>query len=250
MVRAARSVHPTRRTRIRRPGAQESIVAPGARVALQELRLPLDTLRWAPQWLSLLRGQAPTQRTLLLLPGFGAGPRSMALLAGYLRRIGHQVHDWGLGTNSGDVPTLLAALPDRLDRLVQRGGGPVDLVGWSLGGYLARELARDHPAGVRKVVTLGSPVIGGPRFTTVAPWYRARGHDLAQLEREVAERFATPLRVPVTAVYSRRDGVVAWQACIDHWSPQVRHIEVSETHLGLGFAPRVLGIVATELDCD
>jgi hypothetical protein len=94
---------------------------------------------------------------------------------------------------------------------------------------------------------LGSPVVGGPRFTRIAAWYRLRGHDLAQLERQVAERYAKPLRVPVVALYSRRDGVVAWQACIDHWSPRVRHVEVAETHLALGFAPRVLQIVAEEL---
>jgi len=64
----------------------------------------------------------------------------------------------------------------------------------------------------------------------------------------VADRYATPLRVPVTAIYSKRDGIVAWQACIDRWSPNVRHIEVSETHVGLGFSPRVLAIVADEVD--
>jgi hypothetical protein len=56
--------------------------------------------------------------------------------------------------------------------------------------------------------------------------------------------------VPVTAIYSRRDGVVAWRACIDTWSPRVRHIEVSETHVGPGFAPRVLAIVADEVERD
>ena len=64
------------------------------------------------------------------------------------------------------------------------------------------------------------------------------------LEQAVADRYATPLQVPVTAIYSKRDGIVAWQACIDKWSPDVRHIEVSETHIGLGFSPRVLGLVA------
>jgi len=88
----------------------------------------------------------------------------------------------------------------------------VNLVCWRLGGYLARESARDHPPSVRKVVALGSPVIGGPRFTTVAHGVPARGHNLAQPERAVAERFATSLQVPVTAVYSKRYGVVVWQA--------------------------------------
>jgi pimeloyl-ACP methyl ester carboxylesterase len=124
------------------------------------------------------------------------------------------------------------------------------LVGWSLGGYIAREYAREHPDEIRKVVTLGSPVVGGPRYTATAGWYRSQGHDLDEIERTIAERYATPLRVPVTAIYSRRDGVVAWRACIDKWSPRVRHIEVSETHVGLGFAPRVLAIVADEVERD
>jgi hypothetical protein len=103
---------------------------------------------------------------------------------------------------------------------------------------------------VRKVVTLGSPVIGGPRYTATARWYRSQGHDLDHVERTIADRYATPLRVPVVAVYSKRDGVVAWQACIDRWSPDVRHVEVSETHVGLVFAPRVLSIIADEIEKD
>ena len=226
----------------------DTIAAPGLLGTLQELRLPLDTLRWAPQWpAALLRRRAAVPRTVMLLPGFGAGTGSMQPLALYLRALGHRVHHWGLGRNSGDVPALLSALQLRVLALAHDAGGPVDLVGWSLGGYLAREAARDGPHSVRGVVTLGSPVIGGPRFTAVAPWYRAQGHDLAALEAGVAARFDTPLRVPVTAVYSKRDGVVAWQACIDRWSPQVRHVEVRETHLGLGVAPRVLAVVADAL---
>ena len=62
------------------------------------------------------------------------------------------------------------------------------------------------------------------------------------------ERYRTPLKVPVTAIYSKRDGVVAWQACIDRWSPKVEHVEVSETHVGLGFAPRVMQIIAEAIE--
>ena len=69
-------------------------------------------------------------------------------------------------------------------------------------------------------------------------------------ERSVAERYATPLRVPVVAVYSKRDGVVAWQACIDRWSPDMRHVEVNETHIGLVFATRVLSIIVDEIERD
>jgi pimeloyl-ACP methyl ester carboxylesterase len=124
------------------------------------------------------------------------------------------------------------------------------IVGWSLGGFIAREYAREHPEQVRRVITLGSPVIGGPRYTATAERYRAQGHDLDELERAVMQRYATPLRAPVSAIYSKRDGIVAWQACVDRWSPDVRHVEVGETHVGLVLSPRVLAVVAEEAGRD
>jgi pimeloyl-ACP methyl ester carboxylesterase len=230
------------------PISYEKFAPPGRFDALQELRLPLDMLRWAPSWLTLNARRASQPRTAILLPGFSAGPRSMRVMEAYLRRCGHRVRDWGLGRNTGQAKILRAGLAQVVRQSVAQHGEAVVLVGWSLGGYIAREYAREHPQEIRKVVTLGSPVIGGPRYTATATWYRANGHDLDEIERAIADRYATPLRVPVAAIYSRRDGVVAWQACIDHWSPHVRHIEVSETHVGLGFAPRVLAIVAEEIE--
>jgi len=228
----------------------EPISPPGPLDTLQELRLPFDVLRWAPSLLAAMSRRTTPPRTAVLLPGFGAGPGSMRVMESSLRRRGHRVRDWGLGRNTGDARKLRAGLQRVVAESVAAHGEPVVLVGWSLGGYIAREYAREHPGEIRKVVTLGSPVIGGPRYTATARWYRSRGHDLDAIERAIADRYATPLQVPVAAIYSRRDGVVAWQACIDRWSPNVRHIEVSETHVGLGFAPRVLGLVATEIERD
>jgi pimeloyl-ACP methyl ester carboxylesterase len=226
----------------------EPITPPGKLDALRELRLPIDVLRWAPSWLAMKSRRATRPRTAILLPGFGAGPGSMRVMESFLRRRGHRTRDWGLGLNTGDARQLRSKLTRIVGESLAAHGEPVVLVGWSLGGYIAREYAREHPGEVRRVITLGSPVIGGPRYTATAGWYRSQGHDLAEMERAVADRYATPLRVPVTAIYSKRDGVVAWQACIDRWSPDVRHIEVSETHVGLGFAPRVLAIVADEVE--
>jgi len=225
----------------------EPITPPGRLDTLQEFRLPIDMLRWAPAWLSQKARGAGPSRSLILLPGFGAGPASLRIMASYLRRRGHHVRDWGLGKNTGDARRLREGLEPIVRQWIASHGEPVTLIGWSLGGYIAREYARERPDDVRRVITLGSPVIGGPRYTATAEWYRSQGHDLEQMERAVANRYATPLRVPVTAIYSKRDGIVAWQACIDRWSPDVRHIEVNETHVGMGFAPRVLSIIASEI---
>jgi pimeloyl-ACP methyl ester carboxylesterase len=227
----------------------EPISPPGRLGALQELRLPVDALRWLPAWLAASRPRTTDRpRTVILLPGFGAGPASMRVMEAFLRRRGHHARDWGLGRNTGEAMQLRARLKEVIAQTLQRSGEPVVLVGWSLGGYIAREYAREHPAEISRVVTLGSPVVGGPRYTATAEWYRLQGHDLDEIERAVAHRYATPLRVPVSAIYSKRDGIVAWQACIDRWSPDVRHIEVSETHVGLGFAPGVLALVANEIE--
>jgi hypothetical protein len=97
------------------------------------------------------------------------------------------------------------------------------------------------------VITLGSPVVGGPKYTVTARWYRERGFDVDHIEQVVAARYETPLEVPVVAIYSKRDRVVAWEACIDRWSPDVRHVEVSATHVGLGISARVVSVVADEV---
>lgn len=225
----------------------DPIRPPGTWDTLRELRLPIDVLRWTPSWLALRGGAAGRPRSVILLPGFGAGPGSMRFMESFLRRRGHEARDWGLGKNTGDARKLRAGLVPMVEAATRRGERPV-LVGWSLGGYIAREYARERPDEVRKVITLGSPVIGGPRYTATAARYKSQGHDLDQIERSIADRYATPLTVPVVAVYSKRDGVVAWQACIDRWSPNVRHVEVDETHVGLVFAPRVLSTVATEIE--
>jgi pimeloyl-ACP methyl ester carboxylesterase len=136
---------------------------------------------------------------------------------------------------------------DVTERCMRETGRRVRLVGWSAGGFLAREAARDRPELVERVVTLGTPVIGGPKYTNVAPLFRRLGYDLDAIERECRERARRPIEVPVTAIYSRRDGVVAWRACLDDTSREVEHVEVESTHGGLGYDSRVWAIVADRL---
>ena len=161
---------------------------------------------------------------MLDIPGWRAPEVSGAPLRAYLRALGHDARGWGFGTNTGDPRRDVERLSGRVLELADEGGAAVSLVGWSLGGVIAREVARRHPEAVRRVITYGTPVVGG------------RGLDSR-----------SPIRVPLTAVFSRRDGIVSWRACIDRSSPHVEHVEVGSTHLGMGVDPDVWGLVADRL---
>lgn len=184
---------------------------------------------------------------VLLLPGFGAGDASNAALNAMLRYLGYRVYGWGLGVNRGNVEALLPQVEARVRAIHDQTGLPVRLVGWSLGGVLAREVARDAPELVDRVVTMGTPVVGGPKYTRVGAAYRAAGYDVDEIERKIEIRHEVPIRVPVTAIYCKADGIVDWRACIDHRTPGVEHVEVRATHFSLGFDPKVLEIVAGRL---
>jgi len=94
---------------------------------------------------------------------------------------------------------------------------------------------------------MGTPVVGGPKYTRVAEYFRSSGMDLNEIEREVDARTVVPLKVPVTAIYSKRDGVVAWEACIDETSDSVEHVEVLSSHIGMGISSTVYNIISTRL---
>ena len=184
---------------------------------------------------------------VVVLPGFGASDNSTFVLRSYLGLLGYDARGWGLGRNAGDVRGYVLRMIELAQKLAAEHRIPVRLIGWSLGGVIARETARERPDLVARVVTLGSPVVGGPKYTLVAETYRRQGFDLDAIEAAVAERNRVPIRVPVTAIYSRYDGVVAWRACVDEASASAEHIEVVTTHLGLGFAPDVYRIIAQRL---
>ena len=181
---------------------------------------------------------------VLVAPGFASDDSWIESLRRFLGAVGYDVRGWGLGRNHGRVPVLIPALVEQVEILAEESDRPVRLIGWSLGGYLVREVARERPDLVDRVVTLGAPVVGGPKYTASAPMYIKKGHDLDEIERRAAEREAVPIQVPIEAIYSRSDGIVAWRACIDHHSPDVRHHEVFSSHLGLVASPVVYRLVA------
>ena len=222
---------------------------PAARVAAGELASGLAAARLfgaAPRLLGASRGDG---HVVVDIPGWRAPELTGAPLRAYLRLLGYDARGWGLGTNIGDPRRDVERLARIVLDLAAGAGGPVSIVGWSLGGVIAREVARQEPAAVRRVITYGTPVVGGARFTVLA---RASGPGASSAADLLLRRLdaESPIRVPVTALFSRRDGIVAWPACIDRRSPYVDHVEVSSTHLGMGLDPDVWAVVAQRLALD
>ena len=225
----------------------ESLKPPSPFGLISEARALLELPRLLLRIPTLARQPRGRGEPVLVLPGYGAGNASTVVLQGYLHLLGYQVRGLGRRAHSGDVPELLARVLKRLIRFAHKAGQEVRLIGWSLGGYLAREAARERPDLVRQVITLGTPVVGGPKYTVVARSFRRRGIDMDAIEAQIEARNRISLTTPVTAIYSRADAVVAWGACIDRQGLNVEHIEVGATHLGLGFSPEVYRIIAQRL---
>ena len=214
---------------------------------IREARALLELPRLIFHALELARQPRGCGQPILVLPGYGAGDGSTAILRSYLRLLGYQVTGWHPRRNSGDVFALLPRLLKRILSITRKTQQEVRIVGWSLGGFLAREIARERPDLVRQVITLGTPVVGGPKYTVVARSFRRRGIDMDAIEAEIEARNRISLYTPVTAIYSRTDAIVAWEACIDSHGVNVEHVEVRTTHIGLGFSPEVYRIIAQSL---
>lgn len=222
---------------------------PSTWTTLGELGSALDAVRLVgslPRLYAAARGDG---HLVIDIPGWRASELSGAPLRRYLNWLGYDARDWGFGTNTGDPRRDVDRLAERVVGLVEEKGAPVSLLGWSLGGVIARDVARRHPEAVRRVITYGTPVAGGAAYTSIARLYgRSADVDAERVARRLNAE--TPIQVPLTVMFSRRDGIVAWRACIDHSSPFAEHIEVCSTHLGMGIDPDAWAIIADRLGVD
>jgi pimeloyl-ACP methyl ester carboxylesterase len=137
-----------------------------------------------------------------------------------------------------------------IDRVKQRSeelGSPVVIIGWSLGGYIARECARELPAQVAQLITFGAPVIGGPKYSATAGLFKARKIDLDWIEQAIEKRNSKPISQPITSIYSDTDGIVASHAAIDSLSPKVQNIQINAAHIGMGFNRKVWKVIKDAL---
>jgi pimeloyl-ACP methyl ester carboxylesterase len=224
--------------------------APDPSRVIREVRGLVELPRLLFRFPELARQPRGNGQPVIILPGYGAGDGSTAILKVYLRLLGYRARGWGLGRNTGNVPQLLPPILKRVASMARRSSQKVNLIGWSFGGYLARELARERGDLIGRIITLGTPVVGGPKYTIVARTFRRRGIDVDAMAAEIELRNRVVLSTPVVAIYSRADAVVAWQACIDRNAANVEHVEVRTTHLGLGFSPDVYKIIAERLAPD
>jgi pimeloyl-ACP methyl ester carboxylesterase len=231
------------------PDTEQQVTAPPLWLLLTEPARGIAefaTLPLSVPWLSLV--PSGDGHGVLVLPGLLATDSSTLVLRGFLRRLGYAVHGWNLGRNLGPTEAVLDELPRDLAQLAESTGGPVSVIGWSLGGIYARELARRQPELVRRVATLGSPfTLTDPRQSRADAAYRRRSHLHADDRLPSPEEVARPIGVASTAVYSRRDGIVAWQACVEPETPLHENVEVRCAHLGFGVDPATLWLVADRL---
>jgi pimeloyl-ACP methyl ester carboxylesterase len=230
------------------PGEEKRLRAPGLFLMLAEARGLFElnsSLLLSPLLLCAPKGDG---HPVLTLPGFLASDLSMVPMRRYLKELGYDAYAWNMGRNLGGVSRQRGALRDLLKRIHETTGRKVSIVGWSLGGVYARDLALQVPDMVRSVITLGSPFANDVRATNATRLYEALSGEGVNDNPEIREAIAGDLPVPATSIYSRTDGIVNWRTCVLRPSKTAENIEVHfASHVGLGVNPAALWAVADRL---
>jgi Alpha/beta hydrolase family len=229
-------------------------------VAAQTLRPPSRTLMFlegrAISELGAFLGALPLLslaprgdgHPVLVLPGLIASDVSTRPLRSVLENRGYAVSGWRQGRNLGLRPGVQHAMTDLVQELNDTHGCKVSLIGWSLGGLYARQLAKMMPQRVRSVITLGSPFAAGPKATNAWRVYEmASGRRADEEDARFGGSLSGTLPVPTTAIFSRTDGICAWQGCMEKTSEKSESIEVESSHCGMGHHPAVVYAVADRL---
>lgn len=220
--------------------------APNAFLLALEARAPWEygASFFATPWLR--RAPAGDGHPVVVFPGLAATDTSTAPLRGFLKERGYLTKGWELKRNLGPHGGVLEQSAARVHKLHVETGRKVSLIGWSLGGVYAREIAKFHPNDVRCVITLGTPFTGHPKATNAWRLYQfTSGEKLDNHVLLARVRQAPP--VPTTSIFSRTDGVVAWKCSLQAPSKHAESIEVIASHVGMGLNPSTWYAVADRL---
>lgn len=227
----------------------DAIRAPSALLLALEGRAPWEFAASVAATPWLRKQPRGDGHRVLVLPGLAANDLTTLPMRAFLKDRGYQALPWVQGLNLGPRAGVLDALRARVRALFELDGRKVSLLGWSLGGVYARELAKEMPELVRCVITLGSPFAGPPQATNA--WWlfeRVSGHPQPDARMQAALRVPPP--VPTTSIYSRSDGIVAWQCSLNPPAPLAENIEVHASHIGLGLNPLAMVAIADRLAAD
>jgi pimeloyl-ACP methyl ester carboxylesterase len=183
---------------------------------------------------------------VLLIPAFLRGDSYMLPLRRFLSQSGYAVYGWRLGVNVGPTERILQGVEQRLDEIRAKHGRTVSLIGHSLGGAIARELAKKRPGDVRLLIVLSSP-IRLPTASALEPVYRMLSRWHSPSSQALYGAFNEPPSVPVTAIHTRTDGIIAWQSCFEREGPRRENIEVAGAHSSMARNPAAWRIIADRL---
>ena len=185
-----------------------------------------------------------------VLPGFMADSQSTGMLRRWLERMGYGAISWGLGRNLGPRGDLQRRMVEAVEQVADHYGQPVSLIGQSLGGVFAREIAKAVPDHVRQVVTLAAPfgqTSGEGTSPAVMRLFELASGQNASDMRSAMGDLPSPPPVPSTSIFSKTDGIANWKTCIEQDSDQTENIEVVGSHCGMGFNPAVYYVIADRL---
>lgn len=234
-----------RRWELAREPSPEDVRGPRALLLLNELTWVIEPLKRAFREHEIAPSANP--RSVMLLPGFGAHPIRMRYMARQLEKAGHRVKRWGMGYNLGATAERFGKVEERLIDLYDRRGEKLVLVGWSLGGVIARELAKHHPDKVAKVITMGSPFSGSPRANNGWRAYQAiAGHRVDEPEFEADPAAKPP--VETVALWSPLDGVVRPRCACGRAGERDRAVAVRCSHMGFVYSKDAIDAVLGELE--
>lgn len=225
---------------------EQNLKAPNALLIALETRAPWELGVTLAAWPLLKNAPEGDGHAVIVFPGLGAGDLSTAPLRNFLSGLGYDTYGWDMGRNLGPREGVLQKSVARIGEIYKATGRKVSLVGWSLGGIYAREFAKLLPDMVRGVITLGTPFAGDPKATNAWWFYQyASGHK--DNDPALIARLKVPPNVPTTSIYSRTDGVVAWQLSHQAETTRTENIEIIASHIGMGVNPVALYAVADRL---